>query len=137
MSNQVTLGNPAIEVANGITLQHLSGMPYPIEVTLPPAVTDGIATVRVCLSAEEANALQAELLQMVTTIEEESRSYVQIRFHPGGGAYTYADPSGTLDVGDEVLVPVTYTDELQQAYVSALGRGSYEGPVKSVRARVL
>jgi hypothetical protein len=56
--------------------------------------------------------------------------FVQVKYLRGGVAYTYRDPSGTLEVGDLVEVPVSYGTKV--GAVTKLGRGSYRGPVKTV-----
>lgn len=48
--------------------------------------------------------------------------------------YTYRDPSGTLRIGDEVEVPVTYGTKV--GTVLALGKGDWDGTVKDVKARI-
>ena len=49
-------------------------------------------------------------------------------------AYSYGSP---LEVGDEVLLPATpYSGGPWKSHVTALGRGDYDGPVRSVICRL-
>jgi hypothetical protein len=72
---------------------------------------------------------------------EDLERYVQVRIAgaTGSGSYrwTYRDPSGTLAVGDAVIVPFGYDDEDRLATVVALGRGGWDGYTKDVSSRVL
>lgn len=61
--------------------------------------------------------------------------YVQVRV-AGYSRLTYIDPSGTLAVGDRVLVPLGYNNTESVGVVKALGCGNYDGPYKSVVARL-
>jgi hypothetical protein len=70
---------------------------------------------------------------------EDLDNYVQVRISGMTGSYiwTYRDPSGILREGDRVIVPFGYENNERLAVVTALGRGSWGGPVKNVFARVL
>lgn len=47
---------------------------------------------------------------------------------------TYRDPSGQLQIGDRVIVPLGWHNSDALATVIALGRGTYEGYTKDVKS---
>lgn len=66
-------------------------------------------------------------------------AYVQVNFMEYSSSsyrYTYRDPSASLQVGDVVEVPTTSQGLPRVAKVVALGRGSWDGEVKDVTARL-
>jgi hypothetical protein len=65
---------------------------------------------------------------------EDLEHYVQVRYERGGVRYTYRDPSGALEIGDLVEVPVSYGTKV--GTVMAFGHGGYTGPIKDVAARL-
>lgn len=72
--------------------------------------------------------------EFISGVEEDLDRYVQVAFPGRSYKYTYRDPSGTLRVGDRVEVPVGYYSDPALAEVVELGRGSYTGPIKTIRA---
>lgn len=89
----------------------------------------------VYLTEGEAEELIDQLEDAIEAAEESRTSYVQVTYNgPTSARYTYLDPSGTLEVGDLVEVPVTYGTKPGE--VVALGKGSWTGPVKEVVARL-
>ena len=89
----------------------------------------------VYLTEGEAEELMDQLEDAIDAAEESRTSYVQVTYNgPTSARYTYLDPSGTLEVGDLVEVPVTYGTKPGE--VVALGKGSWTGPVKEVVARL-
>jgi hypothetical protein len=103
----------------------------------------------VVLSVDEARALADELKLAAREAEDATRSYVRVTFPSSPAQYTYIDPSGTLKVGDRVIVPPAHYalnhggmtgqsyGSTNQADVVALGKSaSYDGPYKSVVAKV-
>jgi hypothetical protein len=57
-----------------------------------------------------------------------------VRVGAKGLTYSYGSP---LEIGDEVLLPpVPWGDGPWKATVTGLGRGDYDGPVRSVICRV-
>lgn len=67
---------------------------------------------------------------------ENLEHFVQVEFLNSSGyrEYTYIDPSGVVKVGDLVEVDTVYGTSI--AKVVALGKGSYNGPFKSITARL-
>ena len=68
-------------------------------------------------------------------VRRDGSSFVQVKTGPYS-RLTYNDPSGTLDVDDNVIVPLGSYDRESLGTVVALGRGSYTGPTKDVIARL-
>ena len=124
------------------------GLHYPIavELSLYDSETDTAHEPEFGLSLEEARLLSQKLLAAVHEVEDAARHYVQVRFPASTRRYTYIDPSGTLEVGDKVLVPPTAFDgnsslaylSSSTAVVVALGKGpDYEGPYKTIRSKLV
>jgi len=94
------------------------------------------------LDVEEARQLAKELTEAADEIEE--RQFVQVRFNriarPASAGksplYTYRDPSGTLQVGDLIQVPVAHSDEPAVVEVAQRGRGTYTGTIRTVAAKL-
>lgn len=87
------------------------------------------------ISVAEARELSHELLRAAQEIED--GEFVRVRVAAGSSAvWTYRDPSRQLRVGDTVLVPFGYTNAKIPGIVNALGRGGYDGPAKTVIARL-
>lgn len=64
---------------------------------------------------------------------ERRRHFVQVRYLSGSGNYTYRDPSGTLQVGDFVEVPVRELPVHHIGKVVALGRGCWTGEISEIK----
>ena len=110
-------------------------LPYPVELFVVGEVT----ALTVCLSVTEAEQMIADLLPVIEQIKERNTRFVQVRFGPGERAllYTYEDPEGDLEIGDEVFVPAYKDGGFAKVKVVALGRGTWDGPVKTVAGRAL
>lgn len=87
------------------------------------------------LTESDARFLVADLQRALEDLEG---PFVQVKFLSGGGskstAFTYRDPSGTLQVGDLVEVPSRFGTGI--AKVSALGKGSFKGEILEVTAKL-
>lgn len=93
--------------------------------------------------ADELNLSEAEAREYISVLEDalkeldEGTSVVQVRFNGGSiRKYAYRDPSGSLAVGDRVIVDTSYGGE-QEVEVVGHGRGGYEGGLRAVIAKVV
>lgn len=69
--------------------------------------------------------------------EVDTNHYVQVTLGSSGYLWTYIDPSSTLAVGDEVVVPYGYNDAPAFGVVKKLGKGNWNGPYKNVSRRII
>lgn len=123
-----------------------AGGSYPVTVSFGGGDVESYALDELTLVGSRGRKLTVKQGGSTTTFEgdfefevEDLDAYVQVSFNGQkyGQRYTYRDPSGTLQVGDRVIVPVgTSLTKENAAQVMALGRGSWKGHVKDVTARL-
>jgi hypothetical protein len=77
-----------------------------------------------------------EILQ-VEPLPEPEKFYVQVQVASKFGRWTYEDPTGTLEYGERVVVPFGLANHEAFGTVVELTKGDWDGPIKSVYARVL
>ena len=87
------------------------------------------------MSLEQAEQALTDLEVIIAEVREARERIVRVRYATGGVSYSYRDPSGLLQIGDLVEVPVQYGTKV--GTVIAFGRdGRYDGPVKDVAAKL-
>lgn len=96
------------------------------------ATNNGVAYV--LMNEEEID----DLIERLEAVQDQN-SYVGVQVSgKSGGVYAYIDPSGSLEVGDRVLVPFGYGNTEHVAKVVAVGygpnRSGYNGRCKNVAA---
>lgn len=112
---------------DSIVVTPLPGELYPVQVelALPQPESGSTLYTDFGLTVEEARDMAEQLLVASRTIED--TRLVQVAFPPSALAYTYRDPSGELQVGDQVTV--SGAGRRMVGTVVARGRGEYTGEV--------
>jgi hypothetical protein len=111
---------------------------YPIRVYVEGDTDDDG---NLALNSREARDLSALLAALADGLDERDNRFVRVTFDNDGEAavlarrYTYRDPSGTLVVGDRVVVPTRFMPEVE-ATVVARGRGDWDGETSDVIAKL-
>jgi hypothetical protein len=110
------------------------GTMYPFRLRIAESVAG--KEMDLALGRAEAESLMDDLYVLLNPPE----AVVQVSIRGGAARdsdslYSYNDPSGELQPGDLVRVPFGHRDEPTIAVVKQLGRGAYDGPLKSVLAK--
>ena len=92
---------------------------------------------------DELQLSEAEAREYLSALEDalkeldEATSVVQVRFNNGYSSrtYSYRDPSGSLAVGDRVIVDTPWGEA--EVEVVGHGRGGYDGDLRDVIAKVV
>jgi hypothetical protein len=94
--------------------------------------------VRVVSKAPDEVVVEVANFNRIDSEDFKPTPYVRVR--AGDHTHTqltYIDPTGTLKVGDRVIVPMGYQNRDTFGEVIALGRGRYPGQCKTVKAKLL